>query len=247
MPCCERGVLCCLLGVVTAGPTAVPPPHGALSGVTSACGYPKNGWQLRAGQGRVPGRCCCFLLPPRTARSCWAALSLLGFVSCRRRRIARGALLGAPTPSWGRAAGRGGHPAQPLTKTFSSFFFLWCWDPARKREGERMAQLRTASWARVPWMTSSTCPPNSASRPVPGRPGCPLPPPPARAQCPPCHPRVRAAATAPPRRERPELGSAGSCPTQGLGSPGSREHQGLGASIVGLKEWGTAMGGLCGL
>lgn len=31
-----------------------------------------------------------------------------------------------------------------------------------------MAQLRTASWARVPWMTSSTCPPNSASRPVPG-------------------------------------------------------------------------------
>lgn len=152
-------------------------PHGALTGVTSACGYPKNGWQLRAGQGRVPGRCCCFLLPPRTARSCRAALSLLGVVSCRRRRIARGALLGAPTPSWGRAAGRGGHPAQPLTKTFSSFFFLWCWDPARKREGERMAQLRTASWARVPWMTSSTCPPNSASRPVPGRPGCPLPPP----------------------------------------------------------------------
>lgn len=101
-----------------------------------------------------------------------------------------------------------------------------------------MAQLRTASWARVPWMTSSTCPPNSASRPVPGRPGCPLPPPPARAQCPPCHPRVRAAATAPPRRERPELGSAGSCPTQGLGSPGSREHQGLGASIVGLNAAG---------
>lgn len=37
-----------------------------------------------------------------------------------------------------------------------------------------MAQLRTASWARVPWMTSSTCPPNSASRPVPGPPGHPV-------------------------------------------------------------------------
>uniref|UniRef100_A0A8D0FC01 RanBP-type and C3HC4-type zinc finger-containing protein 1 n=1 Tax=Strix occidentalis caurina TaxID=311401 RepID=A0A8D0FC01_STROC len=52
----------------------------------------------------------------------------------------------------------------------------------QKREGERMAQLRTASWARPPWMTSSTCPPSSASRPVPGPPGHPVlprhPPPP---------------------------------------------------------------------
>lgn len=180
MPCCERGVLCCLLGVVTAGPAAVPPPHGALTGVTSACGYPKNGWQLRAGQGRVPGRWCCFLLPPRAARCTQGAVGLrclcweLFPAGAVESRVG---LCWEPPPHRGARCGAWGAPGSATDQTFSSFFFLWCWDPARKREGERMAQLRTASWARVPWMTSSTCPPNSASRPVPGRPGCPLPPP----------------------------------------------------------------------
>lgn len=169
-----------------------------------------------------------FLLPAHAARcvsaaahrelSGWAALSLLEVVSCRRRRIARGALVGAPSPLWGALWGAGAS-GSATDQTFSSFFFLLCWDPARKREGERMAQLRTASWARVPWMTSSTCPPNSASRPVPGRPGCPLPPPragpsarrapPVRSAAPPAagHLRVRAVDTAPPRGPGARLGA----------------------------------------
>lgn len=119
-----------------------------------------------------------------------------------------------------------------------------------------MAQLRTASWARVPWMTSSTCPPNSASRPVPGRPGCPLPPPragPSARRAPPCAQRLRRPlATCGsglwtrhlPVGQGPgwELGSAGSCPTQGLGSPGSREHEGLGPLVAGSDTAGTGPG-----
>lgn len=96
-----------------------------------------------------------------------------------------GAPMGPPTPRAvamggalalrsGCATGLGGASGSATDQTFSSFFFLLCRDPTRKREGERMAQLRTASWARVPWMTSSTCPPNSASRPVPGPPGHPV-------------------------------------------------------------------------
>uniref|UniRef100_A0A8C2SS61 RING-type domain-containing protein n=1 Tax=Coturnix japonica TaxID=93934 RepID=A0A8C2SS61_COTJA len=92
---------------------------------------------------------------------------------------AHGALM-EPPPHTGTRSGAGDPPAQPLTEPslLSPFFFLsLCRDPTRKREGLRMARLRAASWARVPWMTSSTRPTSSANRP--GRGPRPIPSPPA--------------------------------------------------------------------
>lgn len=214
----------------------------------------------RTRRGGPAGRSSLAFAAPRVvpAAPCRGAVGLRFLLFPFRRNVPGGGALMGPGPEVGArrgTRGQGGTAGSATDRTFSSFFFLLCRDPARKREGERMAQLRTASWARVPWMTSSTCPPNSASRPVPGPPGRPVlpptphPPVPTGTPCPPvpaptCAQRLPRAPPSPCSDPRVERGAGGErrvrCaapPARGASGEGGTS-QGHGGGIRAPSWWG---------
>lgn len=108
-----------------------------------------------------------------------------------------------------------------------------------------MARLRAASWARVPWMTSSTCPTSSANRPgypIPSHPIPPSDPGPEPTGCPSAPMRSHAGGRAP--REASGGGNVGvSAPRWPCCGQGCRRRL---SSLRTEHRWAIGALGCCG-